>query len=147
MNLVQACLCADNQYQQGSTYSTEVTCSLCTQIEGIAHVIKQLTTLQLTPDLDTPPYVVLKKTKEYEVRRYSSYLVAETAMPAGARPAGGSGFQELAGYIFGGNNRFAAYCNASGVVCVCVMRSSLMAMTCPEHAVLCAVDQASCWWR
>lgn len=75
------------------------------QIEGIAHVIKQLTSLQTTPDLDSPPYTVLKKTKEYEVRSYSSYLVAETTMPSGTRPAGGDGFQDLAGYIFGGNNR------------------------------------------
>lgn len=70
-------------------------------------MVKQLTTLQLTPDLDTPPYTVLKKTKEYEIRRYESYLVAETSMPAGARPAGGDGFNDLAGYIFGGNDRFA----------------------------------------
>ena len=75
------------------------------QIEGIAHLIRQLTTLQVTPDLDSPPYTVLKKTKEYEVRRYSSHLVAETDLPAGTRPAGGDGFNDLAGYIFGKNNR------------------------------------------
>ncbi|KAL3139503.1 hypothetical protein ABBQ38_003826 [Trebouxia sp. C0009 RCD-2024] len=73
-------------------------------IEGIAHVIKQLTTIQLTPSLDSPHYTVLKKTKEYEIRQYSPYLVAETNMPSDARPAGGDGFTELAGYIFGGNS-------------------------------------------
>lgn len=78
------------------------------QIEGIAHVVKQLTTFQLTPSLDSPHYVVLKKTKEYEIRQYSPYLVAETSMP-GARPAGGDGFNDLAGYIFGGNSRYVPY--------------------------------------
>lgn len=76
------------------------------QIEGIAHVIKQLTTLQVTPSLDTPHYVVFKKTKEYEIRQYSPYLVAETSMASDARPAGGDGFNDLAGYIFGGNSRY-----------------------------------------
>lgn len=75
------------------------------QIEGVAHVIKQLTDLQQTPNLDSPHYIVLKKTKEYEVRQYSPYLVAETSMPSGTRPAGGDGFTNLAGYIFGGNSR------------------------------------------
>lgn len=32
-------------------------------------------------------------------------MVAEVAMPAGAGPAAGEGFNDLAGYIFGGNNR------------------------------------------
>lgn len=74
-------------------------------IEGVAHVIKQLTDLQQTPNLDSPHYIVLKKTKEYEMRQYSPYLVAETSMPSGTRPAGGDGFNNLAGYIFGGNSR------------------------------------------
>lgn len=71
-------------------------------------MIKQLTTFQLTPSLDSPQYVVLKKTKEYEIRQYSPYLVAETSMP-GARPAGGDGFNDLAGYIFGGNSRYISH--------------------------------------
>ena len=77
-------------------------------------MIRQLTNLQQTPDLDTPPYTVLKKTREYEVRQYSSYLVAETNMPAGGRPAGGDGFQDLAGYIFGGNDRCTYLCCVTG---------------------------------
>ena len=90
------------------------------QIEGIAHVIKQLTTIQLTPDLPTPHYVVLMKTKEYEIRQYSPYLVAETNMPSGARPAGGDGFNDLAGYIFGGNNR------SGQMQCECVRKMMRM---------------------
>ena len=59
--------------------------------------------LQTSPNLESPKYVVLKKTKEYEIRRYSPYLAAEVSMPSNAKPASGEGFQELAGYIFGGN--------------------------------------------
>ena len=80
---------------------------LGSQVEGIAHVIKQLTTLQIDPNLDQPQYTVLKKVKEYEIRKYDAYLVAETDRPMGKGPAAGDGFQELAGYIFGGNNRYA----------------------------------------
>ena len=75
------------------------------QLEGIAHVIRQLTSLQTTPDLESPQYIVLYKVKEYEIRQYSPYLVAETNMSSGGRPAGGDGFNDLAGYIFGGNNK------------------------------------------
>ena len=49
---------------------------------------------------------MLKKAAEYEVRRYSPYLVAETPMPRGSRPAAGSGFNDLASFIFGGNSRW-----------------------------------------
>ena len=59
--------------------------------------------MQTSPRLESPKYVVLKKTKEYEIRRYSPYLAAEVSMPSDAKPASGTGFQELAGYIFGGN--------------------------------------------
>jgi len=86
------------------------------QIEGVAHVIKQLTDLQQTPNLDSPHYIVLKKTKEYEVRQYSPYLVAETSMPSGTRPAGGDGFNNLAGYIFGGNSRSTYHCYTHDIV-------------------------------
>lgn len=59
--------------------------------------------VQLTPKLGTPAYSVLFKKDDYEVRRYERYNVAETSMGAGAGPAAGEGFTELAGYIFGGN--------------------------------------------
>ena len=87
------------------------------QIEGVAHVIKQLTDLQQTPNLDSPQYIVLKKTKEYEVRQYSPYLVAETSMPTGTRPAGGDGFNNLAGYIFGDNSRSTYPSPATSFTC------------------------------
>lgn len=62
--------------------------------------------VQTSPNLESPKYVVWKKTKEYEIRRYSPYLAAEVSMPSDAKPASGEGFNELAGYIFGGNQRY-----------------------------------------
>jgi hypothetical protein len=63
--------------------------------------------VQLTPDLDTPDYQVLYKSPNYEIRSYASYNIAEVVMPPGSGPAAGTGFQELAGYIFGGNKESA----------------------------------------
>ncbi|KAK9832958.1 hypothetical protein WJX74_002802 [Apatococcus lobatus] len=74
-------------------------------LEGLAHVLRQLGNYKATPDLEGPRYKVLRSTKEYEIRKYDSYMVAETAMPMSSGPAEGSGFQDLANYIFGGNDR------------------------------------------
>ncbi len=103
---------------------------MTSQIEGVAHVIKQLTDLQQTPNLDSPHYIVLKKTKEYEVRQYSPYLVAETSMPTGTRPAGGDGFNNLAGYIFGGNSRSTYPSPATCFTCShCAFHAALLMHT------------------
>ena len=69
--------------------------------------MQRLAAAQITPDLETPQYSVLRKAPEYEIRRYEGYMVAETSMPANTGPAGGTGFQELASYIFSGNSRCA----------------------------------------
>jgi hypothetical protein len=76
--------------------------------------------LALTPDLATPRYDVLVAAPRYEVRRYASFALAETDMRSdgplssllslggggdgrGPTVAGGDGFNQLAGFIFGGN--------------------------------------------
>ena len=69
-----------------------------------SHCRRRAAQVQLTPELGTPTYSVLFKKDAYEVRRYEAYNVAETSMGAGAGPAAGTGFTELAGYIFGGND-------------------------------------------
>lgn len=73
---------------------------------GLLHVARRAlrSALALTPDLATPSYGVLFAAPRYEVRRYGPFALAETAMPPGASAAGGQGFNELAGYIFGGND-------------------------------------------
>lgn len=53
--------------------------------------------------IDEPRYTLLRTVDTVEVRRYESYLVAETVVSATAREAGSQGFRILAGYIFGQN--------------------------------------------
>lgn len=63
-----------------------------------------------TPEgLFTPAFDVLKKTDEYDIRRYGTVIVAETQMKAkdvtegDSAAAMGQSFNTLAGYLFGGN--------------------------------------------
>eukprot|EP00210_Caulerpa_lentillifera_P001902 g1829.t1 len=81
-------------------------------VEAFLHVFRQLLDLSRTPDLETPEYMVLKKTRFYEVRKYNPFLVAQTKMQAStstmteynpASASGGFAFNALAGYIFGNN--------------------------------------------
>ena len=53
--------------------------------------------------LEQPEYTVLLTTEEYEVRKYSEYLVAEVEVTGPMKDAGGEAFRILAGYIFGKN--------------------------------------------
>jgi hypothetical protein len=52
---------------------------------------------------DEPRYTVIRTYDAFEVRRYESSIVAETAVGAAAEEAGNQGFRILAGYIFGQN--------------------------------------------
>lgn len=52
-------------------------------MEAYVYLVQQLTSLQTTPDLDTPAYTVMKKTREYEVRQYKRYTVAQVPMAPG----------------------------------------------------------------
>jgi hypothetical protein len=54
--------------------------------------------------IESPKYEVLKRYDGFEVRRYASYVVAETEVQTADRSeAGNAAFGRLAGYIFGGN--------------------------------------------
>lgn len=59
------------------------------QLDSITFLLRNALSLQSTPDLDTPQYTILKKTQEYELRRYSSFLIAEVDMPPSSGPASG----------------------------------------------------------
>ncbi|GLC36581.1 hypothetical protein PLESTF_001275600 [Pleodorina starrii] len=92
-------------------------------VEGFLDFFKQLLSFHTTPALETPEYVVLRRARDYEVRQYEPYIVAETVMDAAAalnrevlrsgqvavNPAGpgNKAFNSLARYIFG-DNRGAA---------------------------------------
>ena len=53
--------------------------------------------------IESPPYSVIGAHENFEVRRYESYLVAETVVSAAPEDAGNQGFRILAAYIFGEN--------------------------------------------
>lgn len=69
-------------------------------LEGLMEVIKQLRYYK-TPDLESPKYDILKKTATYEVRKYAPFIVVETN---GNKLSGSTGFNDVAGYIFGKNS-------------------------------------------
>tara|TARA_B110000879_G_scaffold203056_1_gene280172 strand:- start:157 stop:801 length:645 start_codon:yes stop_codon:yes gene_type:complete len=50
-----------------------------------------------------PKYTVLTKEGDFEIRQYSSYVIAETTIEGDFDNASGSAFRILAGYIFGKN--------------------------------------------
>ncbi|PIN20321.1 hypothetical protein CDL12_07001 [Handroanthus impetiginosus] len=68
--------------------------------EGLMDVITQLWFYK-TPDLETPKYQILKRTANYEIRNYDPFIVVETNAD---KLSGSSGFNAVAGYIFGKNS-------------------------------------------
>ncbi|KAJ0442591.1 putative SOUL heme-binding protein [Helianthus annuus] len=69
--------------------------------EALMDLLKQLR-IYKTPDLETPKYQILKRTATYEVRKYSPFVIVETQSD---KLAGNTGFNDVAGYIFGKNSR------------------------------------------
>lgn len=53
--------------------------------------------------LEKPKYTVLKKFETFEIRQYSSYLIAETETDASFENSGNIGFRRLFEYISGAN--------------------------------------------
>lgn len=70
-------------------------------IEGAKDVIRQMQYFK-QPDLETPKYKVLKRTAVYQVREYEPFIVVETDCDS---MAGSKGFNTVAGYIFGKNEK------------------------------------------
>ena len=54
-------------------------------------------------NVETPPYKVVHKEKDYEVRTYAPQIVAEVTMDGKYRDAMSGGFRTLADFIFGNN--------------------------------------------
>lgn len=55
--------------------------------------------------LETPAYSVIQADDGFELRRYASYIVAETAVIGDFETAGSRAFPPLANYIFGDNQQ------------------------------------------
>jgi len=53
--------------------------------------------------IEEPSYQVIETHDEYEIRRYDSFIVAETEVPVDHDSADSAAFRVLAGYIFGDN--------------------------------------------
>ncbi|XP_023875333.1 heme-binding-like protein At3g10130, chloroplastic isoform X3 [Quercus suber] len=70
-------------------------------LEGLLDVLKQLR-MYKTPDLESPKYQILKRTANFEVRKYTPFIVVEAN---GDKLAGSTGFNDVTGYIFGKNSR------------------------------------------
>lgn len=54
--------------------------------------------------IEQPAYTVESKDRDFEVRLYQPYLVAEVTTSGNQKQSVQAGFQKLAGYIFGGNH-------------------------------------------
>jgi NADH:ubiquinone oxidoreductase subunit C len=68
--------------------------------EAFTHMLSQVSDLRRIPvGLESPPYTVVLKKSNYEVRKYDPFVVAEA--PYGS--SGPAAFGALAGYIFGRN--------------------------------------------
>jgi len=58
--------------------------------------------------IDQPKYTVLEQNKNYEIRQYDSYIIAQTKIKGDYRQASSLGFRILADFIFGNNTKQSA---------------------------------------
>lgn len=69
--------------------------------EGLQDLLRQVTQIYQTPDLESPSYTVLRRFSDYEIRLYDPYQFAEAQASDGRSK--GEAFMKLAGFIFGEN--------------------------------------------
>jgi hypothetical protein len=62
-------------------------------------------TLYFQHTIDQPKYTVVQQNKNYEIRQYDSYIIAQTQVQGDYRQAASQGFRILADYIFGNNTK------------------------------------------
>lgn len=53
---------------------------------------------------EEPPFDLIERNDDFELRRYDPYLVAETTVAGDYNASGNLAFKRLAGYIFGAND-------------------------------------------
>ncbi len=68
-------------------------------------IVWSAVTLYVQHTIDQPQYTVLIPNKNYEIRQYKSYIVAQTQVQGDYRQAASLGFRILADYIFGNNTK------------------------------------------
>ena len=82
-------------------------------------------------DLETPKYQVLQSEGDFELRYYPSHLIASVKVTGDFDEASRQGFRQLAGYIFGDNQRQANIAMTSPVSVSASTSSTKIAMTTP----------------
>ncbi len=69
-----------------------------------ALVVSQIWSVVTTNRTERQPYEVIRKEKDFEIRHYPAATMATiTSSASSYKELGSSGFRQLAGYIFGGN--------------------------------------------
>ena len=81
--------------------------------------------------LEEPEFNVVAVFEDFEIRRYEPYIVAEVEISGDARQADRSGFNILAGYIFGNNSAAEKMAMTAPVETSAADSSTKMAMTAP----------------
>ncbi|QJB69474.1 SOUL family heme-binding protein [Parasphingorhabdus halotolerans] len=82
--------------------------------------------------IEQPKYDVIKQSDGVELRNYAPYLAAEVTIEAGSSDeASNKGFRQLAGYIFGGNQRADKIAMTAPVTTQAKSASTTIAMTAP----------------
>ena len=87
---------------------------------------------QAQDNIEQPEYDVLKQSDGVELRSYAPYLAAQVTVKAGSSgEASSKGFRQLAGYIFGGNQRADRIAMTAPVTTEAISGSTTIAMTAP----------------
>jgi hypothetical protein len=104
----------------------------------VAFIVALLSTIASRPimAIEIPEYRVIEQEGAYELREYSSYLIAETEVEAGFMSAGNVAFGRLFRYISGANTSQTEIAMTAPVEQVREGRGQKIAMTAP-------VEQAS----
>ena len=82
-------------------------------------------------DIEEPSYRVLSADRDYEVRLYEPYIIAQTTVSGDYDDAMNDGFREIAGYIFGGNSTQNEISMTAPVLDTIQNTSQQIAMTAP----------------
>ncbi|MEM1237729.1 MAG: heme-binding protein [Pseudomonadota bacterium] len=69
----------------------------------IGAAVAASTEVEVYKGYEMPPYEVLERDSDAELRRYAPHILAEVSVNGNRTTAIGRGFQVLANYIFGGN--------------------------------------------
>jgi hypothetical protein len=91
--------------------------SIILGVIAVAFIAVQIFALKSQKNIETYPYTINKKYKEFEIRSYEATLFSSVKLSRNSfKQASGEGFSILAGYIFGNNKRNEKIAMTSPVV-------------------------------